>query len=157
MIKKIIFDPHEKDSGIPEILKKFCGKSIEILPKADDINLSKEKFDPTADYILIVNDKKFGIERKRVLECWSAIIDGRIYKQIKKLKAKYGGNAIFLLERDTYFPSKLKWRRREIEQATHTFFSERGMEMKVLYSISKEHSAYLIAKILRRLNDEKES
>lgn len=69
---RIVVDVHERRSGIPDVLAGELGAEIELAPL------------PAGDYAVGADTL---VERKRVLDLHAAVIKGRLWPQLAKLRA----------------------------------------------------------------------
>jgi len=69
---RIVIDVHERQSGIPSVLAEELGAEVEIAPL------------PAGDYAVGTDTL---VERKRVLDLHAAVIKGRLWPQLAKLRA----------------------------------------------------------------------
>ena len=69
---RIVVDVHEERTGVPEVLRAELGADVEVAPL------------PAGDYAVGADTL---IERKRVRDLHSAVIKGRLWPQLAKLRA----------------------------------------------------------------------
>jgi DNA excision repair protein ERCC-4 len=69
---RIVVDVHERKSGIPVVLEEELGAEVEIAPL------------PAGDYAVGADTL---VERKRVLDLRAAVVKGRLWPQVAKLRA----------------------------------------------------------------------
>lgn len=145
---KILIDTREKEESLYELLYKDKGDII-----------VEDKVGGVGDYIIV--DKKgnqWGIERKKFIECYNAIITKeddkttRINGQLAQLVAEFGDRAIFLLEDLTYIPKNIRIPAYQLKQSVMTYFSEKSLMMPTFFMRDSSHTAYFLKKMARNIH-----
>jgi len=139
---KILIDQFEK-----KLFSRLSStKQIEVCLKPSGVG-----YDATADIIIELPDgTRWGIERKSKMDLYNSILSKRVYKQLDKLREKYPGRSILLVE-SSYIPKKFWYKRSQIEQSVLTFLSEQSFYGPVLLTTGVKHTAHFIIKFARDL------
>lgn len=167
---KIIYCQFEEKSNVPSYLKTETHIRTETADNKDD----NELIEISGDYIIETDDgETYGVERKTLLDLYESIITKnasgkkRIEEQLRRLKAKYGRNAILLIEwggfpinvlkgifayMDWVYKKKLSYRNATqiIIQSIFTFLSECSLNIVIFLSKDKKHTAYLLDRLASR-------
>ena len=130
---RIYADYREKESGIPDLLKEF---GVVVVLE----NLS------VADYVI---SEKIGVERKAVSDLVASVFDKRFFDQLSRLREAYE-EPFLLVEGNLEYIKNITDKWDAINAAIVSAVVDLGI--RVIYSISKRDTAYILYKIAEKAN-----